>query len=269
MADTIRIEDIVIDTGLQPRVGGLDADHVSSLQENPEGWPPLAVVLQDGKHILVDGFHRLAAAQNLGLDTVSVQVLDLPADGDLHSLAFALNTAHGRPLSLTDRRTFADRLLRQHPEWADREIGRRCGLSSNTVGAVRERLEADAQIEQPETRVGGGGYVYEVGRNQKQRSLGQLPDTGLGEAIGNAVGRLFTKPERLEQRRIAGYLQRLSVAFRDQDKLEAWKEAEDAATACLAVLGKERASQLADSLGLYSRNVLDVAIALGYQDEQG
>ncbi len=70
------IDRILVDPALQPRVGGLDAELVRALEETPEAWPPLRVAERDGQYILVDGFHRLAAAQNLGLSTITVEVID-------------------------------------------------------------------------------------------------------------------------------------------------------------------------------------------------
>lgn len=105
---------VVVDPDLQPRVGGLDSDHVAALQENPEAWSPL-VVVDDGGYLLVDGFHRFAAAQNLGLQSVRVEVCEAPNDGDLRALAFALNATHGRPLTLADRRAEAERRLQAEP----------------------------------------------------------------------------------------------------------------------------------------------------------
>ncbi|HUY03947.1 MAG TPA: ParB/RepB/Spo0J family partition protein, partial [Rhodocyclaceae bacterium] len=105
---------ILADPHMQPRVDGLDLEHVRALEAVAEAWPPLKVVRQDDRYLLVDGFHRFAAAQNLGLETVPVLVLDPPEDGDLHGLAFSLNAAHGRPLNLSDRRAFAARLLQAH-----------------------------------------------------------------------------------------------------------------------------------------------------------
>ncbi len=259
------LDRIVVVPDLQPRVAGLDEAYVRALEDVAASWPPLVGVRQGNRCVLVDGRHRFAAAQNLDLATVPVRVLDPPADGDLHALAFALNAVHGRELTLDDRRAEAARLLRAHPDWADREIARRCGLAGNTVGAVRARLEQAAQIEQTETRVGRGGYPYAVGTNPKARPLGDLPDPGLGELVGGAVGRLFTSDERRRQRRIAQYLQRLAVALEDQDGLEGWATA---AEACRLVLGEERAAELGERLGWTSRNVLDVAVALGYDDAE-
>jgi hypothetical protein len=249
----LNINQIVVDLRLQPRVEGIDPDHVQALQAVPESWPPLAVVCQGSQYLLLDGFHRLAAAQNLGLDTVPVRVLEPPADGDLEALAFDLNAAHGRPLSLSDRRAFAVRLLRRHPDWSDREIGRRSGLSQPPVAKLREELEARAEIAPTETRVGRGGVVYRVGSN----SPSPLPPP---ESPGGPV----TPDQRHAQRRIAQYLERLAGVFRGQDALDSWETSKDAAEACRLVFGPDKAADLAQDLGNYGLNVVDVARALGY-----
>lgn len=244
-----------IEPTLQPRVGGLDEAHVRVLEEAPASWPPLAVVRQGEQFILVDGFHRFAAAQNLGLTTVPVRIVPVPDDGDLHALAFALNAVHGRPLTLPDRRAFAERLLRQHAELANMEIARRAGLSPTTVATIRERLGTD-------------GTRYPVRATSSQRQTGELPDVGIGALIGETAGRLFTSAERRAQRRLAQYLQRLAVALEDQAHLASWETAAEAADTCRLVLGAERATDLGERLGWTSRNVLDVAVALGYADAE-
>src|SRR5665213_2433946 len=111
----IAISIIAIQPDLQPRIAGLDTDHIAVLRESLDTCPPVAVVEQSGRFILVDGFHRLAAAQDLGLDAMNATVVERPADGDLRGLAFRLNSAHGRPLTLADRRAEASRLLKRNP----------------------------------------------------------------------------------------------------------------------------------------------------------
>ena len=249
-----------MDPSLQPRVGGVDADHVRTLEERPEGWPPLKVVWREGRYLLVDGFHRLEAAKNIGLESVRVDLVEVSPEADLHELAFELNSTHGRPLSLPDRRAFAERILRGQPRLADREIGRRAGLAANTVGAIRGRLEQSAQIEQTTERVGQGGYVY-----SPRREDGELPDADPVEAFTD----LFTSRERRQHRRLARYLERLAVALDDQHKIKGWKTHEEAAKACRDTLGEERAAELAQELGTGAHNVLQAAIALGYDEAEG
>jgi predicted transcriptional regulator len=163
---TIRVDDIVIDPTIQPRVGGIDNDHVRALEEAIDGLPSLSVVVLNGGYVLVDGWHRLAALQNQGRAEVSAVVLEVPADDDVHRMAFELNASHGRPLLLVDRRAEAARELETNPKMSDREIGRRCGLSQPTVAKIRANLEQSAQISRTTSRVGKGGYHYEVGETR-------------------------------------------------------------------------------------------------------
>ncbi len=263
---SLKIEEISIDADIQPRVGGLDADHVRALEETPEAWPPVVAVLRDGAYVLVDGFHRFAAAQNLELEAVPVRVIDLPVDGDLHSLAFALNAEHGRPLSLTDRRAFAERLLRAHPEVSNMEVSRRAGLSPTTVAGIRDALEARAMIEPAPRRIGADGSVYTVGSDGSKRAAGELPAPGIGAMVSDVVGRVFTSTERRQQRRIAQYLTRLAIALADQYELDGWETPDSAADACRMVLGEEAATELGSRLGPACRNVLHLAMALGFKD---
>jgi ParB-like chromosome segregation protein Spo0J len=196
----IELEKIVSDPALQPRTGGIDGGHVASLMESVQDWPPIAVVQVGGRTVLLDGFHRLAAAQNLGRTLIDATLVDSPADGDLRALAFVLNATHGRPLSLTDRRAEAARLLRRVAETSDREIGRQCGLSQPTVAKIRAELEAGAQIEQTEVRVGRGGYQYAVGSREGDEVL----------------------DEQRERRRLAKFIARLAKTLNQSDDYPAW-----------------------------------------------
>lgn len=260
---TLALSSIVIDLGLQPRIEGLDAEHVRELEGVPEAWPPLKVVEKGGRDVLVDGFHRFAAAQNLGLAQVPVEVLEAPADGDLAALAFALNAAHGKPLTLSDRRGFAARLLRAHPDWSDREIGRRAGLVQPTVAKVREELERQAEIAPAGVRKGRDGRSYPA----TGKAAG---GTGIAAALAplaNALERLVTPAERIAQRNLARYLERLCAALEGQSDLAGFETIAAGAEACRVVLGTEKAKDLGGRLGWSARNILDVAIALGYRDE--
>lgn len=253
----LAVDRILVDPALQPRVGGLDAAHVTALQENPEAWPPL-VVVERGGYVLVDGFHRCAASQNLGRETVRVEVRELPADGDLRALAFALNAAHGQPLTLADRRAEAERLLRADATISNLDVARRTALSPTTVATIREQMEAAEQIPATDHRVSRSGVAYTP---SSPRQRGELPEdqTTLTE-------RLFTAKDRREQRGLARYVERLCVALDDQYGFASWEGASDAAEACRAVLGDEDAADLGRRLGPAARNVLDVALALGYED---
>jgi ParB-like chromosome segregation protein Spo0J len=265
MESTIRVQDIDVDPTIQPRLRGIDPDHVRALEESFEACPPIAVVRSGARYLLADGFHRLCAAQNLGPEAVEVRVVDLAPGQPLWDLAFELNAVHGRPLSLADRRAFGDRLLHAHPELSDRELARRCGLSSNTVGALRAHLETSAQIEQTTERVGRGGHTYEVPHHESARRPGDLPEPTLTDALAHAISGALSSSDRRNQRSIVTYLQRLSIALEDQFDLDGWDTHEHAAEACRLVLGEEKAQELADRLGPCALNVYSLATELGYE----
>ena len=252
----INVDKIDVDLALQPRVAGLDLDHVRELETVTEAWPPLKVVRRGERYLLLDGFHRLAAAQNLGLETVLVEALDVPEDADLHAMAFALNAVHGRPLTLNDRRAFAAWLLGVHPEWSDREIGRRAGLVQPTIAKVREALEYDSVITPVETRIGRDGRTYPAKPLPAPDAMGLAP-------LLEILGRSFTPAERIAQRETVHYLQRLAETLEVQDRLAGFKTIDEAAEACRVVLGCEKASALAARLGWSSRNIVAIAEALG------
>ncbi len=136
---------INVDYSLQPRINKRNEQHVEALKETPGAWPPLTVVQDGASYLLIDGFHRLEAAQKLGLDAVSMRVVAAPADGGLRGLAFSLNSEHGLALTLADRKAHARYLLTEGglANHSDREVANRCGLSDKTIAAIRDSLDAE------------------------------------------------------------------------------------------------------------------------------
>lgn len=248
---------ILVDPDLQPRKDGLDADYVAALQECLEVWPPI-VAVDNGGFLLVDGFHRFAAAQNLGLETVRVEVREAPDDGDLPALAYALNVGHGRPLTTADRRAEAERLFRANPTMSPQEVARRAAISPTSAGKYHRELVRSGAIEATDQRVSRAGVAY---RPAAPRQPGELPPDQ------EPLGSIFTSRERREQRRLTRYLDRLCIALDDQFAFENWERANDVAEAYRLVNGAEEAADLAERLGPAARNVLDVAVVLGYEDQ--
>jgi hypothetical protein len=168
---TIPLTDIDVDKNVQPRQEELDTAHIDSLIEaGPEAWPPLIVVHRDERYILIDGHHRLQAAHQLELESISCEIRPDPHDGDFRALAFALNTAHGKALTLADRKAEAERLLRTNVNVSNSELARRCGLSDKTVARIREELEGTSEIPRLEQRMGADGKMRPVSQGRSGRS---------------------------------------------------------------------------------------------------
>jgi hypothetical protein len=173
----------------------------------------------------------LEAQDRLGGYTILAVILDPPADGDLARAAFELNAKHGRALTLADRKAYAARLAREHPELSDRDIGRRAYLHHETVGALRRGAASTATIP--------------------ARKPGEIdPDVGLFDPI-----RWAPKATRA-QKAVAGYLKRLTIAlddpYADDDGnggIDGWDDDPAViADACFAALGYERAMHLLESV---------------------
>lgn len=169
------------------RVGGLNEAHVAALAEVCEGWPPI-VVTED--NVLVDGHHRLAAAQQLGLDRIAAVVFK-GSRADAYVEAVRSNISHGMPLTLSERRRAGVQILAVHPTWSDRRIAGCCGLSAKTIKRLRDESGSFEDCRSGGARTGRDGRVRPVDAGFVRASivaeLERCPDASL-RAIAASVG---------------------------------------------------------------------------------
>jgi hypothetical protein len=85
------------------------------------------------------------------------------SDSELLIVAIQANAAHGRPLSLTDRKEAAVRLLSLAPDMSDRAVAEICGLSPTTTGLLRASI------------VPGGESYFRRGKDGRVRGPRKLP----------------------------------------------------------------------------------------------
>jgi site-specific DNA-methyltransferase (adenine-specific) len=107
-------------------------------------FPPVTVFYDGREYWLADGFHRVAAAQNIGKDRILADVQQgRQRDAILYSVG--ANARHGLPRSNEDKRRAVLKLLNdtEWRQWSDREIARRCVVTANFVGDVRRSLSSD------------------------------------------------------------------------------------------------------------------------------
>ena len=144
------------------RSGGLDEAHIGVLIETVEQWPP--IIVWGEECLVVDGAHRVEAARRLGHSSIAA----VPFVGRREEVfveAVRRNVEHGLPLSVTDRRRAAERILSRHAEWSDRRIASLCGLSGKTVARLR-RAELPSSGEGVVV-----GLERRVGRDGKARPV--------------------------------------------------------------------------------------------------
>jgi ParB-like chromosome segregation protein Spo0J len=148
--------------GHSPRQAGENLEHVRTLADTPADLPPIIVRRSDMR--VVDGMHRLRAARLRGETQIPVRFFD-GDDNDAFVLAVRTNVTHGLPLSLTDRKSAAERIVTSHPHWSDRMIATVSGLSAATVARIRK---AHPELE-PTIRVGHDGKVRPVNSMERRR----------------------------------------------------------------------------------------------------
>jgi len=143
------IADITRDPRCQPRQT-LDLDTIidyADAMRSGSTFPPVTVFVGGGNHWLADGFHRVAAAERAGLDTIGAHI----HNGDLRSAILhgvGANATHGLRRSNADKRRAVAALVGddEWSAWSDREIARQCGVTHPFVARLRRE------------HLGGNGY---------------------------------------------------------------------------------------------------------------
>jgi ParB-like chromosome segregation protein Spo0J len=173
-----------------PRLDGESEAHIQLLADAASELPPILVDRATMR--VLDGLHRIRAAKLRGETTIRAAFFEGDASAGFVQ-AVRANVTHGLPLTLADRRSAADRILRTHPAWSDRAVASATGLSAVTVRSIRDR--ASDRTGQLHARVGRDGRVRPLdgtdGRRRAAAVLADRPDASLREvarAAGVSVG---------------------------------------------------------------------------------
>lgn len=166
-----------------PRSAGEDVAHTHRLTEVADELPPI-IVHHDTMQVM-DGVHRLRALQLIGRNVVDVDFFHGSVE-DAFVTAVEANVRHGLPLSVTDRRAAAVRIVASHPDWSDRRIAAVAGLSARTVTEIRSSSGPRGAI-----RLGRDGRARPIdaasGRRYAAQLLVERPEASLRE-VARVVG---------------------------------------------------------------------------------
>jgi hypothetical protein len=163
-----------------PRKTGANERHIEILTQSPTPLPP--IVIHRTSMRVIDGVHRLRATQLRGENTIAAKFYE-GSDAEAFVLAVHLNVTHGLPLTLSERKTAARRVLLSHPHWSDRSIGLVAGVSNKTVAKLREcATEEDSHLD---LRLGRDGKTRPIspvdGRRRAAEFISTNPDASLRE----------------------------------------------------------------------------------------
>ena len=184
----MRIDDIRTDGGTQPR-DAIDTDVVSEYADAMRfgvEFPAVTVFYDGDQYWLADGFHRLSAARQAGLNEINADVHQgSRRDAILHSVG--ANSSHGLRRTNADKRRAVMALLNDDEwrAWSDREIARRCAVNDKTVGNIRRELSAEnPQINTPrKVERNGTTYTQNTANIGKRDSLDFDEDEPVNMAV--------------------------------------------------------------------------------------
>jgi hypothetical protein len=197
----LRLDEIIVDNSLNPRVGALDQETVLDYSAHVDDLPSMTVF--DGRNwpenpglYLVGGFHRFAAHQLAGRDVAKFIVRQGSREA-AEEAADLDNLTHGLHLTRAEKREVVKRYLRRHPNRSNVWVGKECRVNDKTVATIRLELEERSEIPRLDRLVDRDGIERprNIERPQKPdadeeaRKLTQplpLPPTPLEKAIERA-----------------------------------------------------------------------------------
>lgn len=195
--------------GPTPRRERIDINHVNALVESGGPWPPITLCRADwGRRLRVlDGNHRVAAAERLGLTEIPARIVDLDVKSiEAYAVAAEANSAHGLPYTLTERRAAAKTLI-ENTDWSDNWVAHISGLSDKTIAGMRPQLgRAGSESPNVRGRQGLDGKTYPG----SQREIGERRETAAKEITANpaASDRQVGKSSGLSPRTVANVRKR-------------------------------------------------------------
>jgi ParB-like chromosome segregation protein Spo0J len=136
--------ELVIDPTVQIRRSNHEPT-IRRYEEAFEKLPPVVVVVTPEGKLLADGFHRVAAAERLGIGEIDARVFEGTRE-DALELSVLENTKNADPLSPEERDDAIRRLKQLHPDWSIRQLAEAMSVSHNTIQRVFKVDEVKREV---------------------------------------------------------------------------------------------------------------------------
>ena len=171
MTTLLKLDLIRTDGGTQPRAvidfETVD-DYMDAMSESVK-FPAVDVFFDGTEYWLADGFHRVKAADQAGIDAIACNVHQ-GTQQDAQWYSFGANKANGLRRTGDDKlRAVKAALL--HPksaEFSDRKIARHVGVHYNTVAEYRKQLTITTGDSGSTVRTGQDGRAIDVSKIGKR-----------------------------------------------------------------------------------------------------
>ena len=147
---SVMIEEITVDLEVVGRADGLDSELIQTYADYMEDgaeFPPIEIVNDGDTLWLVDGLHRLEAANKLGQPTISANVIKGDR-WDALEMSADNNAEHGLQLTNANRECKVLEMLEDEEwsKWSDREIASTCNVSEKLVEEIKGLTEVEKRV---------------------------------------------------------------------------------------------------------------------------
>ena len=143
----IALDDVVLRDDLDPRLGERDDDLIAQYADIFDALPPIEI---NQHNEVIDGWHRVRAAESAKRTEIAYFVVETDGDDDLADRMYAANLRHGVQYSREQKRAYGVRLHGR--DLSAKKIARLSGVGVSTVYRwtkelrEQEKQERDAEI---------------------------------------------------------------------------------------------------------------------------
>lgn len=177
----MRLADLHVTKGLQPRGDRLDADvvkeYTAAMAAGSVFPPVIAYRVTDKTYpgpAVVAGFHRVEAAVKAGLTEVAVDLRE-GTFAEAWLAGYLSNLTHGLRYTNQQKRSAVERACLLFRDESARALADRLGVGDKLVGDVRKELVAAGKLPKPETVIGRDGRELPASREQSDKSTAVKP----------------------------------------------------------------------------------------------
>lgn len=220
----VALIDIDNDENGQVRIEGTEKSTVERYAEDMQDgatFAPVDLALVDGKHIVLDGFHRVAAARLAELKAIPANVVEGLTDEQIFTWRSTSNWQHGKQLSNADKSKICHDLIERHLDKfienykIDYEgFAKYFGFG---VGTVRKAAKGKAEKL---TRERDDQFFFRLMRGESAASIGK--DMGCSKNTVSANGKAPDLVARYINAAIE--LSKVGQSIIDSDTPEHWED---------------------------------------------
>jgi hypothetical protein len=166
----LRVETLILDEKIRSRLKLDDRAIQEYAEEMTQGtiFPPITVCSDGTSFWVIDGFHRVKAAEQAGKSEIPAQVTEGGYRKALLDSA-GVNRTNGVRRTNEEKRYAVLKLLQdaEWKQWSDEVIAERCGVSAPFVGQLKKEVTPN-YLESSQLRRGKDNRLYNTGKIGKR-----------------------------------------------------------------------------------------------------